>query len=86
MIPWRERPAIRTHELADLLGVSRSTVTRIAERHNLKPNRQLGVPLFAVSDVLRLLREVGLEQGEPVTKAPATRAELAELRRFTGGR
>ena len=81
-IPWRERPALRAGEIAEILGVSRSTADRAIKTHGLKVNRRLGVPLYPQSEVRRLLEALDLgEEFEAVTE-PASHGELAEVRQF----
>lgn len=85
-IPWRQRPALRAGEIAEVLGVSRSTADRAIKAHGLKVNRSLGVPLYPLSEVLRLLEELDLGEEAQKPAEPATRGELAEIRDFMGRR
>lgn len=85
-IPWRERPALRVHEIAELLGVSRSTAQRAVEKFGLQANRRLGVVLYPISEVLRLLRELELDEDPKPIRPRFTRAQREEARRFIEGR
>lgn len=85
-IPWRERPALRASEIAEILGVSRSTADRAIKAHGLKANRRLGVPLYPISEVLRLLEALDLGEEAGAPEEPATPGELAEVRQFLGKR
>lgn len=77
---------MRPDEVAALIGVSPSTLRRLADAHGVSRVKVGGVSLYPIREVLRLLRAMGLEGDETPPAAPPTRRELAEVRAFTGGR
>lgn len=81
-IPWRERPALRVLEIVAILGVSRSTVDRAIKTHGLRASHSLGVPLYPMSEVLRLLEALDLGDVTEATAEPASHGELIEVRQF----
>jgi excisionase family DNA binding protein len=54
-------PHITHHELADLLGVHRTTVTRAVRRGDIKTALLCGRRVIPRAEAARLLQELGLE-------------------------
>ena len=66
--PIRDRLALNTTETAKALGVSKVTVYRLWKRGLLRPSLSLRTPLFAVSEIERVLKESACLVAPPVRK------------------
>lgn len=81
-VPWQNRPYLRMDVTAEVTGLSRSTLYRLAAAGRLTLRRLAGRVVVETAGVLTLLDDA--EPWQPGTRGAAARAKRSEAARSAG--
>lgn len=81
-VPWQNRPYLRMDLTAEVTGLSRSTLYRLAAAGRLTLRRLAGRVVVETASVLTLLDDA--EPWQPGTRGAAARARRSEMARGAG--